>query len=103
MLDRVGSVADSALADRNTRVAAPVGSSARTYETAAEGLAAGILAEHEVPAPVEAHSEVAAAEPRRAAAAKPSTRSVTQDIREAANESAARLERFRKQAQERVA
>ncbi|GHB32358.1 hypothetical protein GCM10007094_21450 [Pseudovibrio japonicus] len=103
VLDRVGSVADSALADRDTRVAAPVGATSRTYETAAEGLAAGILAEHEVAAPVEAHNAAAHAEPRSAAVTKPSTRSVTRDIREAANESAARLERFRKQAQERVA
>lgn len=103
VLDRVGSVADSALAGRDTRAAAPVGGVPSTYETAAEGLAAGILAEHEVAAPVGAHSEMAATEPRSAAAAKSSTRSITHDIREAANESAARLERFRKQAQERVA
>ncbi|AEV38590.1 hypothetical protein PSE_4086 [Pseudovibrio sp. FO-BEG1] len=97
VLDRIGGVADRALADRDTRVAAPAAHAApasRTYETAAEGLAAGIIADQEFAQPVE---------PRSAPAPKAPARSVTRDIREAANESAARLERFRRQAQDRVA
>ncbi|KZK81380.1 hypothetical protein PsW64_01979 [Pseudovibrio sp. W64] len=94
VLDRIGGVADRALADRDTRVAAPAAPMSRTYETAAEGLAAGIIAEQETMHP---------AETRSAPAPKAATRSVTRDIREAANESAARLERFRRQAQDRVA
>lgn len=94
VLDRIGGVADRALADHESRVAATSAVSPRTYETVAEGLAAGIIADQETAAPAQAQSEPVK---------RSSSRSMAQEIREAANESAARLERFRRQAQDRVA
>lgn len=94
VLDRIGGVADRALADRGGRAAASSAGSQRTYETAAEGLVAGIIAEQETVAPVN---------PYREPAPKTSVRSMAHEIRDAANESAARLERFRRQSQDRVA
>ncbi|SDR37110.1 DUF6468 domain-containing protein [Pseudovibrio sp. Tun.PSC04-5.I4] len=93
VLDRIGEVADRALADRGARGSAP-SVSQRTYETAAEGLVAGIIAEQETVAPVNTYREPAP---------KTTVRSMAHEIRDAANESAARLERFRRQAQDRVA
>ncbi|KZL21346.1 hypothetical protein PsAD2_00637 [Pseudovibrio axinellae] len=90
VLDRVGGVADRALADHASRAGTPASATSRTYETAAEGLVAGIIAEQE--------SDV-----RQPPAPKSKSRSVARGISEAANESAARIERFRRQAQDRVA
>lgn len=94
VLDRIGGVADRALAGGTVErpAAAPSAASISTYETAAEGLAAGIIAEQE-----------AAPSVRAPAAAASKGRSKADEIRAAANESAARLEQFRRQARGRVA
>ncbi len=98
VLDRIGGVAERALDERAPRTSASSSgfAGARTYETAAEGLAAGIIADQNASAhmPAETYADPAP---------KAQARSRTSEIREAANESAARLERFRRQGRDRVA